>query len=248
MRRAALKQHHKAPYAHHCAPLKTLGEAVAFLKPTCLIGVSAQPGAFSEEIVRLMCELNPRPILFPLSNPTSQAECTAEQAFRWSAGKVLFASGSPFPPVTVDGREYVPGQGNNAYIFPGVGLGVVVSGARHVTEEMFLVAARTRAGLVTAKDLGKGCLFPSLEGIRGVSVAIAVAIAKVRYAHRYSCFIEDRRKHPFISHLSPSPIVPLSRLPLKRGLRQEASRRTSRAQSACPCMLHSPTLPKASVR
>ena len=181
---AALKQHHKAPYAHEHEALGDLLSVVKSIKPTCLIGVSAQPGAFSEEIVRLMCELNPRPILFPLSNPTSQAECTAEQAFRWSAGKVLFASGSPFPPVTVDGREYVPGQGNNAYIFPGVGLGVVVSGARHVTEEMFLVAARTLAGLVTAEDLGKGCLFPALEGIRGVSIAIAVAIAKVLHSSR----------------------------------------------------------------
>jgi malate dehydrogenase (oxaloacetate-decarboxylating)(NADP+) len=216
---------------------------VKSIKPTCLIGVSAQPGAFSEDIVRLMCELNPRPILFPLSNPTSQAECTADQAFRWSAGKVLFASGSPFPPVTVDGREYVPGQGNNAYIFPGVGLGVVVSGARHVTEEMFLAAARTLAGLVTAEDLRKGCLFPSLEGIRGVSVAIAVAVAKVLHIHA------DSSTESIVSfaHSIPTMLL-LSRLPMKLGWRLEPGHRISREQSACPCILHSLALPMVSAR
>ena len=181
---AAAGQHHKAPYAHEHEAARDLLGVIRSVRPTGLIGVSAQPGAFSEEVVRAMCELNARPLIFPLSNPTSQAECTAEQAFRWSGGRVLFASGSPFPPVTVDGREYVPGQGNNAYIFPGVGLGVVACGARHVTDDMFRVAARTLAGLVTAEDLGKGCLFPALDKIREVSVAIAVAVAKVRRALR----------------------------------------------------------------
>jgi malate dehydrogenase (oxaloacetate-decarboxylating)(NADP+) len=177
---AALGHQHKAPYAHRGPHILALVDIVRFLRPTALVGVSAQPGAFTEEIVRLMCANNPRPILFPLSNPTSRAECTAEQALGWSGGTALFASGSPFPPVTVDGREYVPGQCNNAYIFPGVGLGVVVSRARHVTDDMFRVAARTLADLVTGEDAGRGSLFPAVEGIRRVSAAIGVAIAKVR--------------------------------------------------------------------
>jgi malate dehydrogenase (oxaloacetate-decarboxylating)(NADP+) len=126
-----------------------------------------------------MARVNERPILFALSNPTSKSECTAEQAYRWTKGRAIFASGSPFPPVTVDDKTFVPGQANNSYIFPGVGLGLIASEARRVTDDMFFVAAHTLASLVTEDDLAQGRIFPSLTRIREVSLAIATAVAEV---------------------------------------------------------------------
>lgn len=143
--RFASLQHHKQLYAHEHATLKSLAEIVKALKPTALIGVCAQAQVFTKEIVDTMSQNNTRPIIFPLSNPTSLAECTAEQAYAWTKGNVLFASGSPFAPVEVGGRLCRPGQGNNAYIFPGVGLGAMVGGLKHVTEEMFLASAAALA-------------------------------------------------------------------------------------------------------
>jgi malate dehydrogenase (oxaloacetate-decarboxylating)(NADP+) len=168
---------HKLPYAHEHPFVATLGEAVKAVKPTVLIGVSGTAGAFTREIVETMCALNERPIIFALSNPTSKSECNAEQAYSWSAGRAIFASGSPFPPVELNGRRYVPGQGNNIYIFPGVGLGALVSEAREITDAMFLAAARALAGLVRPDDLAVGRVYPALTRIREVSLRIAVAVA-----------------------------------------------------------------------
>ena len=142
--RSDLAEHKKA-YAHDHAPVSDFLGAVKALKPTAIIGVGATPGMFTREVIEEMSRLNERPIVFALSNPTSKAECTAEQAYAWSGGKALFASGSPFDPVTLDGRRFVPRQGNNSYIFPGVGLGVVAVRATRVTDEMFMAAARTLA-------------------------------------------------------------------------------------------------------
>jgi malate dehydrogenase (oxaloacetate-decarboxylating)(NADP+) len=175
--RGAELAHHKQPYAHEHPFVATLAEAVQALKPTALIGVSGMPATFTAGIVGQMSALNTRPIIFALSNPTSKAECTAEQAYAWSDGRAIFASGSPFPAVEFKGRQHVPGQGNNIYIFPGVGLGALASEAREVTDAMFLAAARTLAGLVEPADLAVGRVYPALTKIREVSLRIAAAVA-----------------------------------------------------------------------
>jgi malate dehydrogenase (oxaloacetate-decarboxylating)(NADP+) len=173
--------HHKLPYAHDFAPMSDLLTAVEALKPTALIGVSGQPRTFTQEIVEHMAEYNEQPMVFALSNPTSKAECTAEEAYTWSNGRAIFASGSPFAPVVYNGKTYVPGQGNNSYIFPGVGLGVTAVAAKHVTDEMFMAAAKTLALQVSESDLAMGRIYPPLQDIRKVSSAIAAAVAEVAY-------------------------------------------------------------------
>ena len=129
---------HKAPFAHEHAPMKELGDIVKTLKPTVLIGAAAVPGVFTPDIIRDMATFNKNPVIFALSNPTSKAECTAEQAYVHSEGRAVFASGSPFPKYEGFGRSYEPGQGNNAYIFPGVSLGVICAGVRHISDEVSL--------------------------------------------------------------------------------------------------------------
>ena len=168
--------HHKLPYAQDHAPVRTLAEAVDVVRPTILIGVSGQASTFTPAILKRMAELNARPVIFALSNPTSQAECTAEAAYRETQGRALFASGSPFAPVTLNGHTFTPGQGNNVYIFPGVGYGALACGAREITDAMFLAAARRLAELVTAEDLAMGRIYPALTRIREVSLELAIAV------------------------------------------------------------------------
>jgi malate dehydrogenase (oxaloacetate-decarboxylating)(NADP+) len=172
---------HKQPYAHDHAPVATFLEAVESVKPHAIIGVSGMPGTFTAPVLAAMARLNERPIIMALSNPTSKAECTAREAYATTDGRAIFASGSPFAPVTHKGRTHVPGQGNNAYIFPGVGLGVIVADASRVTDEMFAAAARTLAATVTEDDLAMGRIYPSLSRIRDVSRAIAVEVARIAY-------------------------------------------------------------------
>ncbi|XP_062843976.1 NADP-dependent malic enzyme [Trichomycterus rosablanca] len=174
----------KQRFAHQHAETRSLEEAVRALKPTALIGVAAIPGAFSESILKTMAELNERPIVFALSNPTSKAECTAEQCYTLTQGRGIFASGSPFDPVTLpDGRTFYPGQGNNAYVFPGVGLGATACAMKHISDEVFLLTAQTIAEQVTEKDLAEGRLYPPLTSIRDVSFKIAVKIVEYAYRH-----------------------------------------------------------------
>jgi malate dehydrogenase (oxaloacetate-decarboxylating)(NADP+) len=174
-------QAHKKPFAHEHAPLRDLAAAVEAVRPTALIGVAGAGPAFTRPIIESMAKINERPIVFALSNPTSKAECTAEDAYAWTGGRVVFASGSPFAPVTLDGKTYVPGQGNNVYIFPGIGLGALVFGARRITDSMFLAAARIVASLVAEADLAQGRVYPSLTRIREVSTKIAVAVGEIAY-------------------------------------------------------------------
>ena len=173
-------QPHNLPYAHEHAPLDFPG-ALEALKPATLIGATGAPGTFSRDILETMASLHERPIVFALSNPTSKAECTAGQAYEATGGRAVFASGSPFAPVELEGETYVPGQGNNAYVFPGIGLGVVASGATRVTDEMFLAAAFALADSVSEASLRRGTVYPPLTSIREVSVLIATAVAKVAY-------------------------------------------------------------------
>ncbi|MCF8179105.1 MAG: NAD-dependent malic enzyme [Sulfuritalea sp.] len=172
----------KLPYAHDHAPVADFLDALNQLKPTGIIGVAAVGGTFTPEVLRAMADINERPIVFALSNPTSKAECTAEEAYRGTDGRALFACGSPFAPVQLEGKTLVPRQGNNSYIFPGVGLGAIACGTKRITEEMFLAAAETLAAQVTPADLDQGSLFPPLSNTRDVSARIAVAVAEVAYA------------------------------------------------------------------
>jgi malate dehydrogenase (oxaloacetate-decarboxylating)(NADP+) len=178
--RSSLNEH-KLRYAHEHAPVDHFLTAIQALKPSSIIGVAAVGGAFTPEVLRTMAEINKRPIIFALSNPTSKAECSAEDAYRHTDGRALFACGSPYDSVKLNGRTFVPRQGNNSYIFPGVGLGVIASGARLVTDEMFMAAARTLARLVSEEDIEQGSLYPALPRIREVSAQIAAAVADVAY-------------------------------------------------------------------
>ncbi len=156
----------------------TLADTVKHAKPTVLLGASGSPGIFTEEVIRSMSDINRRPIVFPLSNPTSRSECTPEEAIRWSEGRAIVATGSPFAPVVYQGKRIRIGQGNNAFVFPGVGLGLTVSRSRLVTDSMFLEAAKALAAQVTKRDLDEGSVFPELSRIRECSHAVACAVVR----------------------------------------------------------------------
>ena len=174
-------QEHQRPFAHDHAPMSDLPSVVRALRPAAIIGVSGQPKLITREIVETMSATDGRPIVFALSNPTSRAECTAEEAYEWSGSRAIFASGSPFPAFTGHAGTLLPAQVNNAYVFPGVGLGAIACGARRITDEMFMAAARTLADAVSETDLARGSVLPPLDRIRGISASIATAVARVAY-------------------------------------------------------------------
>ncbi len=205
--RAGLVEH-KLRYAHPHPPVADFLSAVEALHPTAIIGVSAVGGSFTEAVVRRMAELNERPIIFALSNPTSRSECTAEQAYAWSGGRALFASGSPFEPVRHAGRTYVPRQGNNSYVFPGIGLGVTAVRARRVTTDMFMAAARSLAGQVSQADLEQGSLYPPLEQVRLVSANIGAAVAEVAFAQEIAGVPRPDDLHEYVQAQMYQPRYP----------------------------------------
>ncbi|XP_047736364.1 NADP-dependent malic enzyme isoform X1 [Hyalella azteca] len=192
---------HKAAFVKELPPMESLEEIVKAIKPTTLIGAAAIGGVFTPEILKDMASFNDRPIIFALSNPTSQAECTAEEAYKYTDGRAVFASGSPFDAVELNGRTFYPGQGNNAYIFPGVSLGVICTGIHHIQDEIFLMAAKALADMVTEKDLKEGRLYPPLSDIRKCSILIATYIAEHAYKTGIaSTYPEPKDKKAFIEH------------------------------------------------
>ncbi|XP_074936907.1 NADP-dependent malic enzyme, mitochondrial isoform X1 [Phalacrocorax aristotelis] len=199
--------HEKEMFAQDHPSVNTLEEVVQKVKPTAIIGVAAIAGAFTEKILKDMAAFNERPIVFALSNPTSKAECTAEQCYRLTEGRGIFASGSPFSKVTLpNGQTFFPGQGNNAYVFPGVALGVIACGVRHISDDIFLLTAESIAAEVTEQNLAEGRLYPPLDSIREVSLKIAVKIVDWAYKHGLaSWYPEPADKEAFVKRLIYSP-------------------------------------------
>lgn len=174
---------HKLDFAHDWKNTTDFAEAIRQIKPAAIIGVSATGGAFTEEVVKAMTEINAQPIIMALSNPTSKSECTAKQAYEWSEGKCLFACGSPFDPVTVAGKTFVPRQGNNSYVFPGIGFGCIFARAKTIPNQVFLTASKALADLVSEGDLANGSLYPPLSEVRSLSAEIAAKVAEYCFDH-----------------------------------------------------------------
>jgi malate dehydrogenase (oxaloacetate-decarboxylating)(NADP+) len=193
------------PFAQDRAPVATFVEAVKAIRPTGIIGVSTVPKLFTREVIEAMADINERPIIFPYSNPTSRSECTAEEAYHWSDGRAVFASGSPFPPVEIGGRKFIPGQGNNVYIFPAMGMAVFATEATRVTEEMFIIAAKAVAEQVSAENLAAGLIYPPQSRILEASLHVAEQVAAYIFDNGLACvsrpadigeFIRGRVYHP----------------------------------------------------
>lgn len=174
-------QHFKKPWAHDHEPIRELVDAVKAIKPTVLIGTSGVGQTFTQDVVETMAKLNEKPIILSLSNPTSQSECTAEEAYTWSQGRAIFASGSPFAPVEYEGKTFVPGQANNAYIFPGFGLGLIMSGTIRVHDDMLLAASEALAEELMEEHYEKGMIYPPFRNIRKISARIAAKVAAKAY-------------------------------------------------------------------
>jgi malate dehydrogenase (oxaloacetate-decarboxylating)(NADP+) len=171
------------PFAHEHAPLDSFTAVIEALKPTAIIGVSGVGKAFDRTVIETMARLNKRPIIFPYSNPTSHSECTAEEAYRWTDGRAVFASGSPFQPVYLGDKTFLPSQGNNVYIFPAVGMAIYATEAARVTDEMFIVAARALAEQVTPAQIATGLIYPPQSMILDVSLNVARAVARYIFDH-----------------------------------------------------------------
>ncbi|MCF6239403.1 MAG: NAD-dependent malic enzyme, partial [Candidatus Marinimicrobia bacterium] len=190
------------------AHIPDLMGVIRAIKPTILVGVSGQGQAFTQEVVKEMHKHVKQPIIFALSNPTSKSECTAEQAYRWTKGQVIFASGSPFDPVRLKGKIYVPGQGNNMFIFPGVGLGAALCQASKVTDAMFYMAAKTLAEMVTEEELALGTVYPDLRKIRKISATIATAICRMAFDEGLAGIAEPEDIRKFVKTNMYTPEYP----------------------------------------
>lgn len=168
----------KQPFAHVAEHVATLVEAARFTQATAIIGTSTIPKSFTFDVIEQMAANTDRPIIFPFSNPTSKSECSAEEAYTWTNGRAIFASGSPFEPVVIDGKTYYPGQGNNVYVFPGVGLAVYATQASTIPDGAFVVAARALAAMVSDEQFAAGLIYPPMANIRQAAIVVATAVAE----------------------------------------------------------------------
>ena len=196
------------PFTHAHAPTRGFVDAIESIKPTAIIGVSTVPKLFNQPVIEAMSRLNARPIIFPYSNPTSRSECTAEEAYRWSNGQAIFASGSPFDPVTIDGQKFVPGQGNNVYIFPAMGMAVLATEATRVTQAMFIVAAKAVAEQVTQTSLDAGLIYPPQSQILDASLRTAAKIAEYVFDHGLARATRPADIEGYIRTLAYKPAYP----------------------------------------
>jgi malate dehydrogenase (oxaloacetate-decarboxylating)(NADP+) len=172
------------PYAHRHAPTRDFVAAIESIKPTTIIGVSTIGGAFTQKVIEAMSRINERPIILALSNPTEKAECTPEQAYTWSKGKAIYAAGVQFPPVHFNGQTFLPGQANNFYIFPAVGMAIFATQATRVTDELFIEAARSVADMVPSELLNQGLLYPLQSNILETEIQTAARVAKLIFDSR----------------------------------------------------------------
>ncbi|MBW4442040.1 MAG: NAD-dependent malic enzyme [Plectolyngbya sp. WJT66-NPBG17] len=195
----------KKPFAHPHAPVNDFAAAIADLKPTAIIGVSALAKAFNQQVIETMARVNQRPIIFPYSNPTSHSECTAEEAYKWSEGRAVFASGSPFPPVKYGDQTFVPGQGNNVYIFPAMGMAIYATRARRVTDEIFITAAKALAEQVSPSNLAMGLVYPPQSEIFKTSLHIAEKVAEIIFARNLAGVPKPNNLQAFIESEAYKP-------------------------------------------
>jgi malate dehydrogenase (oxaloacetate-decarboxylating)(NADP+) len=199
---------YQKPYAHQHVPMKALVGAIESINPTAIIGVSTVAKAFNQPVIEAMARINQRPIIFPYSNPTSRSECTAEEAYRWSEGRAVFASGSPFPPVRLGDRTLVPGQGNNVYIFPAIGMAVYATGAKRVTDEMFIAAAHAVAEQVTKAELDVGLIYPPQSEILKTELYAAQRVAEVIFKDGLARVPQPKDISAFIQSKTYKPEYP----------------------------------------
>ena len=197
---------YQRPFADEGAPSNDFAESILRLRPTAIVGVSTVGGAFTQQVIKNMCVVNKRPIIFPFSNPTSHSECTAEQAYAWSDGRAIFASGSPFAPVTYKNRTFMPGQGNNVFIFPALGMAVFATRAKRVTDDMLIAAAEAVAEQVTERDFADGLIYPAVRNIREVSVHVAVRIAEVIFENGRAGVRRPKNIRTFIQKQMYQPV------------------------------------------
>ena len=196
------------PYAHQHPPMKDFVNAIESIKPAAIIGVSTVAKAFNQHVIEAMARINRRPIIFPYSNPTSRSECTAQEAYRWSEGRAVFASGSPFPPVRLGDRTFVPGQGNNVYIFPAIGMSVYATGAKRVTDEMFIAAAHAVAGQVTKAELDVGLIYPPQSEILKTELYAAQRVAELIFKRGLARVPQPKDIGAFIQSQTYKPEYP----------------------------------------